>query len=93
MELNQGAGKAFEAALAAEQTKLERKTLWYRLVVGGHTLSYVRLRPLSSLQAILDERADQALPDKVSGLISKISVEILNLRPSMLVSLTPEAPH
>jgi hypothetical protein len=93
VELNQGAGKAFEAALAAEQTKLQRETLWYRLVVGGHTPSYVRLRPLSSLQAILDERADQALPDKVSGLISKISVETLNLRPSMLVNVTPEGPH
>jgi hypothetical protein len=93
VELNQGAGKAFEAALAAEQTKLQRETLWYRLVVGGHTPTYVRLRPLSSLQAILDERADQALPDKVSGLISKISVETLNLRPSMLVNVTPEAPH
>ena len=93
VELNQGAGKAFEAALAAEQTKLQRETLWYRLVVGGHTPTYVRLRPLSSLQAILDERGDQALPDKVSGLISKISVETLNLRPSMLVNVTPEAPH
>jgi len=93
VELNQGAGKAFEAAVAAEQTKLQRETLWYRLVVGGHTPAYVRLRPLSSLQAILDERADQALPDKVSGLISKISVETLNLRPSMLVNVTPEAPH
>ena len=93
VELNQGAGKAFEAALAAEQTKLQRETLWYRLVVGGHTPSYIRLRLLSSLQAVLDERGDQALPDKVSGLISKISVETLNLRPSMLVNVTPEAPY
>src|SRR5215469_12657755 len=93
VELNQGVGKVFEDALAAEQTKLQRETLWYRLVVGGHTPSYIRLRLLSSLQAILDERRDQALPDKVSGLISKISVETLNLRPTMLVNVTPEAPH
>jgi hypothetical protein len=62
-------------------------------VVGGRTPSYVRLRPLSSLQAILDERADQALPDKVDGLISRISVETLNLRPNMLVNITLESPH
>src|SRR6516162_1300428 len=88
VELNQGVGKVFEDALAAEQTKLRRETLWYRLVLGGHTPCYVRLRPVSSLQAILDERADQALPDKVNGLISKISVETLNLRPNMLVNVT-----
>lgn len=93
VELNQGTSKSFEAALAVEQMKLRQETLWYRLVVGGHTPCYVRLRPLSSLQAILDERADQALPDKVNGLISKITIETLNLRPNMLVNVTPESPH
>lgn len=93
VELNQGSGKAFEAALAAEQKKLQRETLWYRLVVGGHTPCYVRVRPLPSLQAILDERSDQALPDKVNGLISKITVETLNLRTNMLVNVTPESPR
>src|SRR6266852_5779105 len=29
VELNQGAGKAFEAALAVEQSKLQGETLWY----------------------------------------------------------------
>jgi hypothetical protein len=90
VDLNQGAGKAFEAALAAEQSQLRQETLWYRLVVGGNTPRYLRLRPRSSLAAILDERADQALPDKVSGLISKVTVETLNLRPNMLVNVTPE---
>src|SRR6267142_349454 len=90
VELNQGVGKAFEAALAAEQSKLQRETLWYRMVVGGNTPCYVRLRPRADLAAILDERADQALPDKVSGLISKITIETLNLRPNMLVNVTPE---
>ena len=89
VELNQGAGKAFEAALAAEQSKLQGETLWYRMVVGGNTPCYVRLRPRASLAAILDERADQALPDKVNGLISKMTVETLNLRPNMLVNVTP----
>ena len=89
VELNQGAGKAFEASIAAEQSKLQGETLWYRMVAGGNTPRYVRLRPRASLAAILDERADQALPDKVSGLISKMTVEILILRPNMLVNVTP----
>jgi hypothetical protein len=90
IELKHGMGAAFEAALAAEQSKLRGETLWYRLVVGGNTPCYVRLRPRESLAAVLKESADQALPGKVSGLISKITVEILNLRPNMLVNVTPE---
>ena len=90
VELTQGAGKAFEAALATEQSKLQGETLWYRMVVGGSTPRYVRLRPRASLAAILDERIDQALPDKVNGLISKMTVESLNLRPDMLVNVVPE---
>ena len=59
------------------------------MVVGGNTPGYVRLRPRVNLAAILDERAAQALPDKLSGLISKMTVETLNLRPNMLVNVTP----
>src|SRR5205085_11114870 len=70
VELKQGEGKAFEAALAAEQRKLHGETPWYRMVVGGDTPRYVRLCPRVSLAAILDERADQALPEKVNGLVS-----------------------
>ena len=90
IDLNYGAGKAFEVALAAEQSKLHGETLWYRLVVGGSTPRYVRLCPRESLASILDERSDQALPDKVNGLISRMTVETLNLRPNMLVNVTPE---
>jgi hypothetical protein len=50
---------------------------------------YVRLRPRASLAGILDERADQALPDKVNAFISKVTIETLNLRPNMLVNVTP----
>jgi hypothetical protein len=89
VELNYGAGKAFEAALAGEQSKLQGETLWYRLVEGGNAPRYVRLRPRASLASILDEHADQALPDKVNGLISKMTVETVNLRPDMLVNVTP----
>src|SRR6266496_928508 len=77
--LSQGAGKAFESALAAEHSTLQGETLWYRMVAGGDTPRYVRLRPRASLAAILEERANQAVPDKVNGLISKMTIEILNL--------------
>ena len=90
VELNQGASKAFEAALTAEQSRLHGETLWYRMVVGGNAPRYVCLRPRTSLAAILDERADQFLPDTVDSSISKLTVETLNLRPKMLVNVTPE---
>lgn len=93
VEVSLGAGKTFEAAIAAEQPKLQGETLWYRLVLGGGGPRYVRLRPRASLAAILDERGDQALPDKVNGLVAKITVETLNLRPTMLVNVTPEPPR
>jgi hypothetical protein len=88
VELTQGSSKAFETAIAAGQQKLQGETLWYRRVVGGVTPCYVRLRPRATLAAILDERADQALPDAVDSLIAKITVETLNLRPNMLVNVT-----
>src|SRR5215472_6793818 len=90
VELNYGASKAFEAALATEQSRLQGETLWYRLVVGGSAPCYIRLRPRASLAGILVERADQALSDRVNGLISRMTVETLNLRPNMLVNVTPE---
>jgi len=93
VEVNLGQGKAFETTIAAEQSKLQGETLWYRLVVGGNPPRYVRLRPRPSLEAILDERAEQTLPEKVNGLVSKITVETLNLRPTMLVNVTPSPSH
>lgn len=93
VDLTPGSGKAFEAAIAAEQSALQGETLWYRLVVGGNSPRYVRLRPRASLAAILDERAAQALPERVNGLISRMTVETLNLRPNMLVNVTPEPPQ
>jgi len=89
VELNYGAGKAFEAALAGEQSKQQGETLWYRLVVGGNTPRYVRIRPRTDLASILDDRADQALPAQTNSLISKMTVETLNLRLDMLVNVTP----
>lgn len=89
VDLNQGTSKAFEALIAAEQSRLQGETLWYRMIAGGNAPRYVRLRPRASLAILLDERADQTLPDKATGLISKVTVEILHLRPNMLVNVTP----
>ena len=89
VEVKPGASRSFEDALAAEQPKLRGETLWYRLVAGGSTPCYVRLRPRANLGVILEERADQALPEKVNELISRTTTEILNLRPNMLVNVTP----
>jgi hypothetical protein len=63
VELNYGAGKAFDAGLAGDQSKLG-ETLWYRLVEGGNAPRYVRLCPRATLASILDEYADQVLPDR-----------------------------
>lgn len=89
VELKYGAETAFEAALASGQSRLKGETLWYRMVTGGDVPRYVRLRPCQSLASILDGQADQALPQSVSGLVLKMTVETLNLRPNMLVNVTP----
>ena len=93
VDLVPGAEKAFEAALGADQARLQGETLWYRMVAGGTAPRYVRLRPRPSLSAILNERLDgrseQALPDKVTALIAKTTVEILTLRPTMSYGLSP----
>lgn len=87
VELAPADAKAFEAALRAEQPKLQGETLWYRMVAGGAQSRYVRLRPRPTLTAILDEREQQALPTKASALVTRITVEVLNLRPTMSYSL------
>lgn len=69
VELEAGAEKEFERALAAEQPKLQRETLWYRMIAGGSMPRYVRLRP-----SILGDRSE--IPGKVV-------VEILTYRPAM----------
>jgi hypothetical protein len=86
VDLVPGAEKAFEAALSAGQSRLQGETLWYRMVAGGTTPRYVRLRPRPTLSAILDGRSEQTLPD---NLIAKATIEILNLRPAMSYGLTP----
>jgi hypothetical protein len=89
VDLVPGAEKALEAALSTSQSTLQSETLWYRMVAGGTTPRYLRLRPRPSLSTLLDERSEQALPEKVNGLIAKTTVEILNLRPTMSYGLPP----
>ncbi len=88
VDLAPGKGKAFEAALAADQPRLQGETLWYRMVAGGSAPRYVRLRPRPSLSALLIEDT-QALPDKVDDLVAKTTIEILTLRPTMSYGLSP----
>ena len=90
VELNYAAGEAFESALAAEQAQLQNETLWYRLAVGGSVPRYVCLRPRANLAGILEDREQPLLPEKVKSSIAKMTVETLNLRPNMLVNVTPE---
>ena len=87
VDLVPGAAKAFEAALGAVQSALQGETLWYRMVAGGATPRYVRLRPRLSLSAVLDGRGEQALPGAVSSLLTRTTVEILTLRPAMSLGL------
>ncbi len=87
VDLVPGAAKAFEAALGAAQSALQGETLWYRMVAGGATPRYVRLRPRLSLSAVLDGRTEQALPDAVSSSLTRTTVEILTLRPAMSLGL------
>jgi len=90
VDLVPGGEKAFEAAVGAEQPALQGETLWYRMVAGGNTPRYLRLRPRSNFSAILDGRSEQALPENVNESIAKITIEILSLRPTMCYGL-PEA--
>jgi hypothetical protein len=89
VDLNPGAGKAFEAALSAGQSTLSGETLWYRMVAGGTAPRYVRLRPRKSLAAILEGQSEQALPDPVNDLVAKTTIEILTLRPTMSYGVSP----
>jgi hypothetical protein len=89
VELAPGAAKAFEAALAAHQGALEGETLWYRMIAGGSSPRYVRMRPRDSLAAIIEDWSRQALPDKVNAAVARTTVEILTLRPTMCYGLLP----
>jgi hypothetical protein len=92
VDLVPGAAKAFEAALGAARSSLQGETLWYRMVAGGAVPRYVRLRPRLGIAAVLDASNEPALPDGVSHLIAKATVEILTLRPTLSLGLGSPAP-
>jgi len=82
-----GSARAFEAALASRRDKLQSETLWFRLVAGGPTPRYVRLRPRSSLSAVLVGSSEDPLPEAARRLVQRMSVEIWSLRPTMSLGL------
>lgn len=92
IDLAPGSEKIFEAALSARQSTLKDETLWFRMLSGGPVPRYVRLRPRTTLAAILESSAEQALPDKVNSLIAKTTIEILSLRPTLSYGVTPVSP-
>jgi hypothetical protein len=92
VDLVPGAAEAFEAALAAGQPALQSETLWYRMAAGGTVPRYLRLRPRSSLSALLDGDRETARADGVERLIARTTVEILNLRPTMSLGIAPPTP-
>ena len=85
VDLVPGSAKAFETAIAAAQSGLQSETLWFRMVAGGATPRYLRLRPQPSLSAVLVGSSEQALPDGVRRLIAKTTVEIWTLRPFLTI--------
>ena len=88
VDLQPGSDKEFEAALLSSQPKLKNEALWYRMIVGGSVPRYVRLRPRPNLAALLNEREDQPLPAGVNRLVTRVTIEVLNLRPTMCYGLT-----
>ena len=87
VDLLPGAAKAFETAVASPQSKPSDETLWFRMVAGGPSPRYVRLRPRPNLAAILGAATEPAVPDEAGKLIARTTVEILSLRPTMSYGL------
>ena len=87
VDLLPGSEDAFERALRAAQTAANGEVLWYRMLAGGPTPRYVRLRPRRSWAAILELGAERPLPDSARPLVAKTTVEILSLRPTMSYNL------
>jgi hypothetical protein len=90
VDLHPGTGKRFEAALARQQARQTDETLWFRLVAGGSTPRYVRLRPRPGLRELLEARDETALPEETSGLIATVNVEILSFRKEMSYNFVNE---
>ena len=77
VDLKGEAEESFESALTAQHATLQGETLWYRLVAGGPTPRYLRMRPRATVSDIL------GLSNDLPAMIEKSTIEILNLRPPM----------
>src|SRR5260221_1167989 len=71
VDLGAGAGKDFEAALAASQPTLQGQTLWDRMVAGGAAPRHVRLRPRPSPSGVPESSKREGRPDAGPALNSK----------------------
>ena len=89
IDLTPGSGKAFETALTGHQPALQGETLWFRVLAGGPSPRYLRLRPRRNVLALLEAMSEETLPGTVNGLIAKMTVEIMNLRPAMSYNVEP----
>jgi hypothetical protein len=89
VDLLPGTARRFEAALGSGQSQLKSETLWYRMVAGGSTPRYVRLRPKPSLGSVLTRASEQPLPDGIKQLIAHMTIEIWTLRLTMSFGLDP----
>ena len=81
------AAAAFERAIAAKQSTLSSETLWYRVLAGGPSPRYLRLRPRRNVSELLDTIAGEPLSDSAKEVIRNMTVEILNLRTAMSYQL------
>src|SRR5262249_38944887 len=89
VELAPGAESAFEKALGSARSAGQGETLWYRMVAGGASPRYVRMRPRPTLSAILDDKNEPPLAEAVRSLVARMTIEILTLRPTMSYGLPP----
>ncbi|HEU5219776.1 MAG TPA: hypothetical protein VFU23_14045 [Gemmatimonadales bacterium] len=93
VELAPESPAAFEAALRSAQAGLTEETLWFRMVAGGVQPRYLRLKPKPNLAAVIEAREQQSMPEGAGKLVLRSSVEILTLRPTMSLGLSPTRPQ
>jgi hypothetical protein len=86
VEVQPAMASAFEAKLKVGQASLKEETLWYRLVTGGATPKYLRLRPRSSVSAVMDGADDPVLAQAVA-MITRVTVELLLSNPSLTIDV------
>jgi hypothetical protein len=89
VDLVPGSADAFENAVRAAASSFRGETLWYRMIAGGPSPRYVRLRPRANFAALLEAPGESALPAEAARLAARLTVEILTLRPTLSYGVTP----